>query len=82
MAVEVLTPADHLGDVIGDLSRRRGHVRSQGAWGPASVIDAHVPLSEMFGHIGQLRALSSGRAQYSMQFDHYDAVPTRRVSHS
>ena len=82
MAVEVLTPADHLGDVIGDLSRRRGHVRSQDARGPASVIDAHVPLSEMFGYIGQLRALSSGRAQYSMQFDHYDAVPARRVSHS
>jgi len=82
MAVEVLTPADHLGDVIGDLSRRRGHVRSQDARGPASVIDAHVPLSEMFGYIGQLRALSSGRAQYSMQFDHFDAVPARRASHS
>ncbi|CAH0348271.1 elongation factor G [Aquabacterium sp. CECT 9606] len=76
MSVEVLTPADHLGDVIGDLSRRRGHVRSQDARGNASVIEADVPLSEMFGYIGQLRALSSGRAQYSMHFDHYEAAPT------
>ena len=82
MAVEVLTPADHLGDVIGDLSRRRGQVRSQGTRGLASVIEADVPLSEMFGYIGQLRTLSSGRAHYSMQFDHYDAAPTRGVSHS
>ncbi|RZL04366.1 MAG: elongation factor G [Rubrivivax sp.] len=80
MAVEVLTPADHLGDVIGDLSRRRGHVRAQDARGIASVVEAEVPLSEMFGYIGQLRALSSGRAQYSMQFDHYGTVPERLLS--
>jgi elongation factor G len=82
MAVEVLTPPDHLGDVIGDLSRRRGHVRAQDARGTASVIEADVPLSEMFGYIGQLRALSSGRAQYSMQFDHYGTVPDRLLSHA
>ncbi|MGH6646905.1 elongation factor G [Aquabacterium sp.] len=82
MAVEVLTPADHLGEVIGDLSRRRGHVRAQDARGSASVVEADVPLSEMFGYIGQLRALSSGRAQYSMQFDHYDTVPERLLSHA
>ncbi len=76
MAVEVITPADHLGDVIGDLMRRRGHVRAQDVRGNASVIEAHVPLKEMFGYIGQLRAMSSGRAQYSMQFDHYEVAPT------
>jgi elongation factor G len=71
MAVEVITPAEYLGPVIGDLHRRRGSVRSQEARGGANVVDAHVPLKEMFGYIGNLRALSSGRAQYSMQFDHY-----------
>jgi elongation factor G len=71
MAVEVVTPMDYLGDVIGDLHRRRGIVRNHTARGNAAVIDAEVPLKEMFGYIGQLRALSQGRAQYSMQFDHY-----------
>jgi elongation factor G len=71
MAVEVITPADHLGDCIGDLHRRRGMVRGQTVRGNAAVIEAHVPLKEMFGYIGNLRALSSGRAQYTMQFDHY-----------
>jgi len=71
MAVEVITPAEHLGDVIGDLHRRRGSIRSQAPRGTASVVNAHVPLKEMFGYIGSLRAMSSGRAQYSMQFDHY-----------
>jgi len=74
MAVEVITPTDHVGDCIGDLMRRHGHVKAQGARGNAVVIEAHVPLKEMFGYIGHLRALSSGRAQYSMQFDHYDLV--------
>jgi elongation factor G len=75
MAVEVVTPADHLGDVIGDLNRRRGSIRGQHNRGNAAVVDAHVPLAEMFGYIGTLRALSSGRAQYSMQFDHYAVAP-------
>jgi elongation factor G len=76
MAVEVITPADYLGDVIGDLHRRRGSVRGQQARGNAMAVEAHVPLKEMFGYIGHLRALSSGRAQYSMQFDHYAVAPT------
>lgn len=75
MAVEVVTPVEYLGDCIGDLHRRRGVVRGQVARGNAAVIDARVPLKEMFGYIGGLRALSSGRAQFTMQFDHYDPVP-------
>jgi elongation factor G len=75
MAVEVVTPVDYLGDCIGDLHRRRGVVRGQALRGNATVIDAWVPLKEMFGYIGSLRALSSGRAQYTMQFDHYDVAP-------
>ncbi len=77
MAVEVITPTDHLGDVIGDLHRRRGHVQGQAARGNASVVTAIVPLKEMFGYIGHLRAMTSGRAQYSMQTSHYDAAPAR-----
>jgi elongation factor G len=79
MAVEVITPSEHLGDVIGDLHRRRGAVRGQAPRGTASVVTAQVPLKEMFGYIGSLRALSSGRAQYSMQFDHY-AVAAAHVA--
>ncbi|MNT68098.1 Elongation factor G [compost metagenome] len=75
MAVEVITPADYLGDAIGDLNRRRGLVRGQGQRGNAATVEAEVPLKEMFGYIGSLRALSSGRAQYSMQLDHYGVVP-------
>ena len=75
MAVEVITPTDHLGDVIGDLHRRRGNVRGQFQRGNASVVDAQVPLKEMFGYIGHLRAMTSGRAQYTMQLDHYDVAP-------
>jgi elongation factor G len=75
MAVEVITPTDHLGDVIGDLHRRRGTVRGQQPRGNGAVVDAQVPLKEMFGYIGHLRAMSSGRAQYSMQFDHYAVAP-------
>ncbi|AKJ27286.1 elongation factor G [Caldimonas brevitalea] len=77
MAVEVVTPAEHLGDCIGDLHRRRGIVRGQQARGQAVAIDAQVPLKEMFGYIGNLRALSSGRAQYTMQFDHYEVAPQK-----
>ncbi len=75
MAVQVFTPADYIGDVIGDLSRRRGLIRSQDAQGTSNTIAANVPLREMFGYIGTLRALSSGRAQFSMQFDHYAVAP-------
>ena len=75
MAVEVTTPADHVGDVIGDLHRRRGSVRGQDARGNAVVIEAFVPLKEMFGYIGHLRAMSSGRAQYTMHFDHHEPAP-------
>lgn len=80
MAVEVVTPVEHLGDVIGDLHRRRGLVRGQDQRGNASGVDAQVPLSEMFGYIGHLRALSSGRAQYTMQFDHHEVAPARVVA--
>ncbi|MBV8465563.1 MAG: elongation factor G [Burkholderiales bacterium] len=75
MDVEVVTPLDYVGDCIGDLNRRRGSVRGQSLRGNATVIEAHVPLREMFGYIGQLRALSSGRASFTMQFDHYAPVP-------
>jgi elongation factor G len=75
MAVEVTTPLDYLGDCIGDLHRRRGVVRAQEMRGNAAVVSAQVPLKEMFGYISSLRALSSGRASYSMQLDHYDVVP-------
>lgn len=80
MAVEVVTPADYLGDCIGDLHRRRGMVRGQTMRGNAIAIEAHVPLKEMFGYIGSLRALSSGRAQYAMQFDHYEVAPAREMA--
>lgn len=76
MAVEVSTPAACIGDCIGDLNRRRGLVKAQQANGEQAQIEAHVPLQQMFGYIGQLRALSSGRANFTMQFDHYAQVPT------
>ena len=75
MAVEVITPTEYLGDVIGDLHRRRGQVRGHEQRGTATVVDALVPLKEMFGYISTLRALSSGRAQYTMQFDCYQVAP-------
>jgi elongation factor G len=75
MAVEVITPTEYLGDVIGDLHRRRGQVLGHELRGTAMVVDALVPLKEMFGYIGTLRALSSGRAQYTMQFDGYQVAP-------
>lgn len=80
MMVEVITPADYLGDAIGDLNRRRGLVRGQGQRGNAATVEAEVPLKEMFGYIGSLRALSSGRAQYSMQLDHYGVVPAGEMA--
>ena len=80
MAVEVVTPVEYLGDCIGDLHRRRGVVRGQATRGNATVIDAQVPLKEMFGYIGNLRALSQGRAQYSMQFERYQEAPPAEVA--
>ena len=77
MAVEVVTPAEHLGAIIGDLLRRRGQVQGQDARGNAVVVTAHVPLERMFGYIGQLRALSSGRAQFTMQLSHHAPAPVR-----
>ncbi|QUD87971.1 elongation factor G [Phenylobacterium montanum] len=75
MKVEVLTPDEYLGDVIGDLNSRRGQIQGTDQRGNAQVITAFVPLANMFGYIGNLRGMSQGRAQFTMQYDHYDAVP-------
>lgn len=75
MAVEVITPEEYMGDIIGDLNSRRGQVGGMNARGNAQVIDAMVPLAEMFGYVNTLRSLSQGRAQYTMQFAHYAQVP-------
>jgi elongation factor G len=75
MKVEVVTPEDFLGGVIGDLNSRRGQVQGTDSRGNAQVVTAMVPLANMFGYINQLRSMSQGRAQYSMQFDHYEQVP-------
>jgi len=76
MKVEVVTPDDYLGDVIGDLNSRRGQVSGMEPRGNAQVIDAMVPLATMFGYVNTLRSLSQGRAQFTMEFDHYQQVPT------
>jgi len=75
MRVEVVTPEDYMGDVIGDLNSRRGQVGTTDKRGNATVITAMVPLANMFGYINNLRSMSQGRAQYSMFFDHYEKVP-------
>jgi elongation factor G len=75
MAVEVVTPEEHMGDVIGDLNSRRGQVRGTETRGNAAVVNAMVPLANMFGYVNTLRSMTQGRAQYSMQFDHYEPVP-------
>jgi elongation factor G len=75
MEVEVVSPADYLGDVIGDLSSRRGKIGGMTQRGEAQVVAADVPLAEMFGYSTVLRSISQGRAVYSMQFDHYERVP-------
>jgi elongation factor G len=74
-AVEVTTPEDYMGDVIGDLNSRRGHIQAMEERAGARVVKALVPLSEMFGYVGDLRSRSQGRASYSMQFDSYAEVP-------
>jgi elongation factor G len=75
MGVEVVTPEDFMGDVIGDLSSRRGRIQKIEARGNTQVIDSHVPLSEMFGYATDLRSKTQGRATYTMQFDHYEPAP-------
>jgi elongation factor G len=75
MKVETVTPGDYLGDVIGDMNRRRGSIQDQIERGANIAVVATVPLSEMFGYIGQLRSMTSGRASFTMEFSHYDAVP-------
>jgi elongation factor G len=79
MSVEVVTPADYMGDVIGDLSSRRGKIQGMDQRGDAQVITAMVPLSEMFGYSTSLRSMSQGRAVYSMQFAHYEEVPKSKA---
>ena len=75
MKVDVFTPEDHVGDVIGDLNRRRGMIKDQVAGATGVRIKGDVPLSEMFGYIGSLRTMTSGRGQFSMEFSHYNATP-------
>jgi elongation factor G len=75
MKVEVVTPEDYLGDVIGDLNSRRGQIQGTDTRGNAQTIEAIVPLANMFGYVNQLRSFTQGRAQYTMQFSHYEEVP-------
>ncbi len=75
MAVEVVTPEEYLGSVIGDLNGRRGMIQGQDMRGNAVVVNAFVPLANMFGYVNTLRGMSQGRAQFTMQYDHYDPVP-------
>ena len=76
MKVEVVTPEEYTGGIIGDLTSRRGKVTGQDSRGNAVAIHAFVPLANMFGYINNLRSMSSGRAQFTMQFDHYEPVPS------
>ena len=75
MDVEITTPSDHVGDVVGDLNRRRGMIQNQESAGTTIIVRAHVPLKEMFGYISDLRSMTKGRASFTMQFHHYDPVP-------
>ncbi len=75
MKVEVVTPDDFIGDVIGDMNSRRGMIQGTDSRGNAQVVEAMVPLANMFGYVNQLRSFTQGRANYSMQFSHYDEVP-------
>ena len=75
LQVEVVTPEEYMGDVIGDLSSRRGIVEGMEQRGTYHVVNAKVPLSEMFGYATDLRSMSQGRADFTMQFDRYDEVP-------
>ena len=75
MSVEVVTPEDYVGDVIGDLSSRRGRIEGMDTRANARIIKSHVPLASMFGYATDLRSKTSGRANYTMQFDHYEPTP-------
>jgi elongation factor G len=76
MKVEVTTPEEFMGDVLGDVNSRRGQIMgSDNRGGNTQVISAYVPLSEMFGYVNDLRSRTQGRASYSMEFDHYEALP-------
>jgi elongation factor G len=75
MKVEVVTPEDYMGDVIGDLNSRRGQIQGTESRGVVQVVNAFVPLANMFGYVNSLRSMSQGRAQYTMTFDHYEQVP-------
>jgi elongation factor G len=75
MDVEITTPQDHVGDVVGDLNRRRGMIQNQESAGSTVLVRAQVPLKEMFGYISHLRSMTKGRASFTMQFHHYDPVP-------
>jgi elongation factor G len=75
MKVEVLTPEQNMGDVVGDLNRRRGQILGMDTRGNSQVVKAFVPLAEMFGYVTQLRTLTSGRATSTMEFSHYAEVP-------
>jgi elongation factor G len=80
MKVEVVTPEDYTGSVIGDLNSRRGQIQGQDMRGNANVINAMVPLANMFGYVNQLRSFSQGRANFTMQFDHYEQVPANEAA--
>jgi elongation factor G len=75
MRVEVVTPEEYLGDIIGDLNSRRGAVQGMDTRANARVVTAMVPLANMFGYVNNLRSMTQGRAQFTMHFDHYDQVP-------
>ena len=79
MNVEVVFPDAYMGDILGDLSARRGKIGGMTQRGEAQVIDASVPLSEMFGYSTKLRSQSQGRAVYSMEFSHYEEVPKSKA---
>jgi elongation factor G len=80
MSVEVVTPGDFTGEVIGDLNARRGKVGGMAPRADAQIVEATVPLSEMFGYMTKLRSLTQGRATFSMQFSHFDQVPSNIAS--
>ena len=75
MDVEVTVPTEYLGTVMGDITRRRGHINDQEERGNATIVRAYVPLSQMFGYATDLRSNTQGRANYRMQMDHYEEVP-------
>lgn len=75
MKVEVVTPEEYMGDVVGDLNKRRGQIRGMDSRNNSSVVKAFVPLAEMFGYVTDLRTITSGRATSTMEFDHFDQVP-------